>query len=63
MAIRTTSYREALLENLADPEEATLYLEAVLEDYPEGYAKASGNVAQAQLMARLVEDIGTEAVG
>jgi DNA-binding phage protein len=51
MARKTSSYREALMEDLANPAEAERYLSAVLEDYPEGFLKALGNVAQACLSA------------
>ena len=58
MAEKTSSYREALLESLADPVEAKLYLNAVLEDYPEGFLKALRNVAQAHQMSKLAEETG-----
>jgi len=56
MTVETTPYREALLQNLTDPKEAKLYLNAVLEDYPEGFLKALSNVAQARYLARLAND-------
>lgn len=60
MTLKTTPYREALLRNLADPKEAKAYLNAVLEDYPEGFLKALRNVAQARQIARLALDAGVK---
>jgi probable addiction module antidote protein len=60
MTARTTPYREALLQNLADPKEAKAYLNAVLEDYPDGFPKALRNVAQARQMSRLAVDAGVK---
>ena len=53
-------YREALLADLADPEEAKHYLNAVLEDYPTGFLKALRNVAQARQMAKVAQDAGIQ---
>lgn len=60
MATKTSSYREALLKDLANPAEATHYLNAVLEDYPEGFLKALRNVAQARQMAKVAQDAGIQ---
>jgi probable addiction module antidote protein len=60
MAIKTSSYHAALLRDLADPEEAEHYLNAVLEDYPEGFLKALRNVAQARQMAKVAQDAGIQ---
>jgi probable addiction module antidote protein len=60
MTARTTPYREALLQNLADPQEAKAYLNAVLEDYPDGFPKALRNVAQARQMSQLAVDAGVK---
>jgi DNA-binding phage protein len=58
---KTRPYQELLLESLADPEEASLYLKAVLEDYPEGLSKALGNVARAGEIAEGIEQQGSPA--
>jgi probable addiction module antidote protein len=58
MAMETSSYHEALLADLADPNEAKHYLNAVLEDYPQGFLKALRNVAQARQMAKVAQDAG-----
>jgi probable addiction module antidote protein len=58
MATKTSSYREALLADLADPNEARHYLNGVLEDYPAGFLKALRNVAQARQMAKVAQDAG-----
>jgi probable addiction module antidote protein len=58
MATKTSSYHEALLADLADPNEAKHYLNAVLEDYPQGFLKALRNVAQARQMAKVAQDAG-----
>jgi probable addiction module antidote protein len=55
---KTSSYHDALIESLADPEEAKCYLKAVLEDYPEGFLKALRNVAQANQMKKVAEAAG-----
>jgi probable addiction module antidote protein len=60
MAIKTSSYREALLQDLSDPLEAEHYLNAVLEDYPDGFLKALRNVAQARQMAKVAQDAGIQ---
>jgi len=60
MATKTRPYREALLEDLADPETAQHYLNATLEDYPEGFLKALRNVAQARQMAKVAQDAGMQ---
>jgi probable addiction module antidote protein len=60
MANKISTYREALLESLADPNEAAHYLNAVLEDYPEGFLKALRNVAQARQMAKVAEEAGIQ---
>lgn len=57
---KTSSYRDALLTSLADPDEAKAYLNAVLSDYPEGFLKALRNVAQAQGMTRVAEEAGVQ---
>jgi len=58
MATKTSSYHAALLADLSDPNEATHYLNAVLEDYPQGFLKALRNVAQARQMAKVAADSG-----
>jgi len=58
MVSKTSSYHDALVGSLADPNEARLYLNAVLEDYPEGFLKALRNVAQARQMTKVAEQAG-----
>ena len=60
MASKTSSYREALVESLADSNEAVRYLNAVLRDYPEGFLKALRNVAQARQMSKVAEEAGIQ---
>ena len=60
MASKTSSYHEALVESLADPGEAARYLNAVLDDYPEGFLKALRNVAQARQMSKVAEEAGVQ---
>jgi probable addiction module antidote protein len=57
---KTSSYHDALIESLTDPEEARHYLKAVLEDYPEGFLKALRNVAQANRMKSVAETAGIQ---
>ena len=57
---KTSSYHQALLTSLADPNEAKAYLNAVLSDYPEGFLKALRNVSQAQSMSRVAEQAGIQ---
>jgi probable addiction module antidote protein len=60
MASKTRPYREALLESLADPAEAAEYLNAAMEDSPESFLKALGNVAQARQMTKVAKDAGLQ---
>jgi probable addiction module antidote protein len=60
MASKTSSYREALLQSLVDPSEAAEYLNAAIEDGPESFLKALGNVAQARQMTRVAKDAGVQ---
>jgi probable addiction module antidote protein len=60
MANRTSSYHDALLAALTDSEEASAYLNAALEDSPEGFLKALKNVAQARQMAKVARDAGVQ---
>ena len=52
MTNKTTAYHEVLRGSLADPEEARAYLNAVLEEYPEGLPKALRNVSEARQITR-----------
>jgi probable addiction module antidote protein len=54
----TRPYREALLHSLADPVEATHYLNAALGDSPRMFLKALRNVAQARQMASIAKRAG-----
>ena len=58
MPNKTRSYREALLEALADPVEAAHYLSAALDDSPEMFRKACLNVIQARKVAKIAKDVG-----
>jgi probable addiction module antidote protein len=55
---KTSPYREALLEALADPDEAAHYLNAAIDDSPEMFLKALRNVAQSRQMAKVAKDAG-----
>lgn len=58
--MKTRPYREVLLANLTNPIEAEGYLNAVLEEYPEGFLKALRNVAQARQMAKVAQEAGLQ---
>lgn len=60
MTRRTSSYRNALLEALADPAEAEAYLNAAIEDSPESFLKALGNVAQARQITKVAKEAGIQ---
>jgi probable addiction module antidote protein len=60
MTIKTSSYRQSLLTALLDPVEASAYLNAALEDSPEGFLKALKNVAQARPMAQVAREAGIQ---
>jgi probable addiction module antidote protein len=60
MANKTRSYRDMLLNTLADPTEAAHYLNAAIEDSHESFLKALKNVAQARQMARVARDAGVQ---
>jgi probable addiction module antidote protein len=60
MTSKTRPYRELLLERLANPEVASYYLNAAIEDSPESFLKALKNVAQARQMARVAKDAGVQ---
>ena len=55
---KTRPYRELLTESLSDPVQAKHYLRAILQDYPEGFLKALGNVARANQMTKVAESAG-----
>ncbi|WP_348269730.1 hypothetical protein P8936_16405 [Edaphobacter paludis] len=46
--VRSRSYHEGLLKNLADPVEAMAYVQAAIDDSPEAFWKAVKNVAEAR---------------
>jgi len=58
--MKTRPYREVLSANLTDPVKAEGYLNAVLEEYPEGFLKALRNVAQARQMAKVAQEAGIQ---
>ena len=58
MPKRTTPFRDDLLADLADPQEAASYLNAALEDSEEMFLVALRDVAEARQMAKVAEDAG-----
>lgn len=58
--MKTSSYRESLLEDLTDPAEAQAYLNAALEDSGAAFLKALKNVSQAHGMAKVASQAGVE---
>jgi len=58
MPKRTRSYRESLLEDLRDPAEAALYLNAAIEDSPEMFLIALKDVAEAKEIAKVANEVG-----
>jgi probable addiction module antidote protein len=58
MPKRTRDYRIGLLEELRDPDAASHYLNAALEDSEEMFLVALRDVAEARQMARVAEDAG-----
>jgi probable addiction module antidote protein len=58
MPKRATDFRDDLLADLADPEEAAHYLNAALEDSEEMALVALRDVAEARQMARVAEEAG-----
>lgn len=58
--MKTRSYRQSLFDVLADPAEASAYLNAALDDSPRAFLKALKNVAQARQMSRVAKDAGIQ---
>jgi probable addiction module antidote protein len=58
MPKRTTPFRDDLLADLADPQEAASYLNAALEDSEEMFLVALRDVAEARQMAKVAEEAG-----
>jgi probable addiction module antidote protein len=58
MPKRTSSFREDLLADLADPTEAAMYLNAALDDSDEMFLVALRDVADARQMAKVAETAG-----
>jgi probable addiction module antidote protein len=58
MPKRTTDFRDDLLADLADPREASSYLNAALEDSEEMFLVALRDVAEARQMAKVAELAG-----
>ena len=58
MPKRTTDFREDLLSDLADPQEAAHYLNAALEDSAEMVLVALRDIAEARQMARVADGAG-----
>lgn len=58
MPKRTREYRDSLLADLQDPEEAAAYLNAAFEDSEEMLLTALRDVAASRQMARVAEDAG-----
>lgn len=57
---KSVPYRERLLQALADPVEASAYLNAALEDSQQAFLKALKNVAQAHRMSHVAQDAGIQ---
>jgi len=60
MTPKTSSYRQSLLTSLLDPNEASAYLNAALDDSPEAFLKALKNVAQARTMTTVAREAGIQ---
>jgi probable addiction module antidote protein len=58
MPKRTTAFRDDLLADLGDPQEAACYLNAALEDSDEMFLVALRDVAEAKQMAKVAEEAG-----
>jgi probable addiction module antidote protein len=58
MPKRTTNFRQDLLADLADPEEASHYLNAALSDSEQMALVALRDVAEARQMSRVAKDAG-----
>jgi probable addiction module antidote protein len=58
MPKRTSIFRDDLLADLADPREASNYLNAALEDSEEMFLVALRDVAEARQMAKVAESAG-----
>ena len=58
MPKRAREYRQGLLEDLADPNEAAEYLNAALEDSDEMFLVALRHVAEAHQMAKVAHGAG-----
>ena len=58
MPKRTTSFRDDLLRDLADPTEAAFYLNAALQDSDELFLVALRDVAEAKQLAKVAESAG-----
>jgi probable addiction module antidote protein len=58
MPKRTTDFREDLLADLADPQEAAQYLNAAFEDSEQMALVALRDVAEARQMIRVAEEAG-----
>src|ERR1035437_7284510 len=58
MPKRVTGFREDLLVDLADPQEAAHYLNAALEDSEQMALVALRDIAEARQMSRVAEDAG-----
>lgn len=57
---KTSSYKESLLDALKDPEEASVYLNAAMEDSERAFLKALRNVAQAHSITRIAATAGVQ---
>ena len=60
MTRKTRSYRDSLLEDLSDPTEAALYLNAALDDSLEMFLVALKDVAQARQMSDVAKEAGIQ---
>jgi probable addiction module antidote protein len=57
---QTSSYKESLLEALKNPDEASAYLNAAMEDSEAAFLKALRNVAQAHSITRIAAEAGVQ---
>jgi probable addiction module antidote protein len=58
MPKRTANYRDGLLEDLRDPQEAADYVQAALCESNESFLRALRDVAEAKQMARVAKEAG-----
>lgn len=57
MPKRSISYREGLLKDLLDPQEAAFYVEAALEESNELFLRALRDVAESHQMSKVAKEV------